>query len=854
MDSQRSVITSKNRVYTIDQECYVIYMGKADRKYRPFLRIGTSAFIPRDIRRHIGSVVLTDRMTGDYFLEADCLEKPVSHHMHYVGSPELVDAVKHFIRNEQIAEQPLGPATDVEREEGGRVVFYGDRNLRVFLDGHRLFDLFDREKQDQHAVYQLQRMHDIVSTVRGAYRSQDFAGSGFMLLQDGSPIVFEDSTLQTVFLHESTAADAAQAMIPIGMLNRFAGQAKRDALLDLCKWHLTRGDALQFMLDPDSANEDPDSPSAWALSLFQLMKQSGADCTALNKPLLAKSGVRLSCLPEEPHLLVQQRISAPGDCVLQLPGEMSWGVHPPLLRGVAYRLDTRKDFSIRHVQETQSFWIRLMGAEPRDQLKDYTDLSEQGRREIIRKLCGLETADDFVGLAVRVWAWNQRALGYDLQDAEMLAGEVETVHRNVGMPMTARLLQDTSSMHLIFLPVEGMSRGVLKSCDAARKKIQDLLDIPSRQSYFESERARLSATLQELLKARHVEPVAAPKTAGNAAAGQSSAAAAAGKSSAATEDAASTAHAGQPEAAGTGRNRAAGPGGSQRGVWTAPADGRRSPGNVSRQMQPQRTGAGGFPWRKIAGAALLLLLVLGIGGFFLRSYWLNGGGETITAVDRSASEAAESPPAENAESDAADSGDTGDVPAPEEAGQELPEEAGQDRPEETREAAGAESAEEAEADPAEQAAGAEQAGQAEADPAEQEPATEAPAAGSENAQQDTVPAAEDGSAAEALPESVSGRWSITEVLRVTNWIAYNNGYALIGEEAFPHRDPDWIYPGNVFMLPDGSMHRVRDHDNMWQIAVEFLSEAYRSSGMQLEEFRAFIENLNYNQTVLQGDE
>ncbi len=42
------------------------------------------------------------------------------------------------------------------------------------------------------------------------------------------------------------------------------------------------------------------------------------------------------------------------------------------------------------------------------------------------------------------------------------------------------------------------------------------------------------------------------------------------------------------------------------------------------------------------------------------------------------------------------------------------------------------------------------------------------------------------------------------------------------EEAGP--DPDWIFPGNVFTLPDGTTRTVVEGDTIWGIAADFIEK------------------------------
>lgn len=872
---------NRNRVYVIDRECYVIYMGKADRKYRPFLRIGSSAFIPRDIRRHIGSVILTDRMTGNYFLEADCLEKPVSHHMHYVGPQELVDAVRHFIRNEQIADQPLGPASDVEKEEGGRVVFYNDGNLRAYLDGHRLFDLFESEKRDRHSLYQLQRIHDIVSGIRGAYREQDLTGHGFVLLPNGAPILYADGQLQSVYLDEQTVEQAAYAMLPLGLLRCFSGQAQRDTILNFCKWQKTRSASLDFVLAPDAETADPDTAAGGASALLQLMEQAGVSCRQVEGLLSEDESSQLTCLPKQPGLQLHDRLSAVPECLLDPPEGIDWiggsGVHPPMLRGVLYRLD--RESAKDDLNAAQTSLQRMMGKQARDLLEDYAELSEGGRRDLLGSICG--TSDQLVQLAVRLWAWNQRFLGQEIAEAATLSEEIESGHRLLPMPVTAFIHRHGRAISQIFLPIDGMSRGVLDACAHGREKVAAVLEIPDRQRYFQSERARLSDTLHELLAARHVVHVEAPvspaktsqSTAAGAATGSSDSTAAGesiGVANSTTAAEENTAVAGAEPERGpegqSGHTPGQRPGKPARSKATHAKVTGEAASKANVDGGRQRAGAdqhAGFRWHRGLNrwlAAAILLLLIGAVFILLRSRTGPDLTERIATGHVEQIEPADTAdPVESAEM--IEPSVSGDSVGPDEPGV-----SGTDGTDGT--AADA-------ADPGEPMAPGEQTAPGDladtgepTDPIEPAGPGVDPADSEERSAMHEPDAAESKaestaeSKAESLPGSVRDigsepeghLWSIQEVLRVTNWIAYNNGYAPIGEATLQRRDPDWIYPDNEFTLPDGSVYRVRQGESMWLIASGFLAEMYRTSRMEREEFRAFIKSLDYTQTVWQWNE
>ncbi|HQA53726.1 MAG TPA: LysM peptidoglycan-binding domain-containing protein, partial [Spirochaetota bacterium] len=65
-----------------------------------------------------------------------------------------------------------------------------------------------------------------------------------------------------------------------------------------------------------------------------------------------------------------------------------------------------------------------------------------------------------------------------------------------------------------------------------------------------------------------------------------------------------------------------------------------------------------------------------------------------------------------------------------------------------------------------------------------------------------------------------------EVFVMANRIAITNNYSPILENQFGKKNPNWIYPDNIFIIPTGERIIVQKGDTLWKIAGDFLLIAH----------------------------
>ena len=62
---EKSSYPSGKRIFRIDDECYIIYLGTGSDDIKPFLRIGNSKNLDDKITSNIYNIVITESYTGN---------------------------------------------------------------------------------------------------------------------------------------------------------------------------------------------------------------------------------------------------------------------------------------------------------------------------------------------------------------------------------------------------------------------------------------------------------------------------------------------------------------------------------------------------------------------------------------------------------------------------------------------------------------------------------------------------------------------------------------------------------------------------------------------------------------------
>jgi hypothetical protein len=172
----------ENRVFRVDRECYLLFLGMDEMDEKPFVRIGNSSWLNEKVLEVISHTVITESFTGNPFGEVG-----LTHHYKglYLGEPRIVEVIKSFFDRFHVKEPEVITYSEQEEREGrDHVYFYNTGNIVVTFDKIRLFDLYAREKSDRHYNYYCSEILNIFRKNPLKWETHNLKGKGFFLTDE----------------------------------------------------------------------------------------------------------------------------------------------------------------------------------------------------------------------------------------------------------------------------------------------------------------------------------------------------------------------------------------------------------------------------------------------------------------------------------------------------------------------------------------------------------------------------------------------------------------------------------------------------------------------------------------------
>ncbi len=150
---EKSSYPAGKRVFRIDDECYIIYLGTSSDDIKPFLRIGNSKNLEDKITSNIYNIVITESYTGNPAYEPYNLNISDLHSNRYVGENSTVDKLLKYLENYNINTENIPHFHDVKTGDHSAMLYmYDNGNLALSYNNKVLFNLHNIEKKDRHFI------------------------------------------------------------------------------------------------------------------------------------------------------------------------------------------------------------------------------------------------------------------------------------------------------------------------------------------------------------------------------------------------------------------------------------------------------------------------------------------------------------------------------------------------------------------------------------------------------------------------------------------------------------------------------------------------------------------------------
>ncbi|MBP7901490.1 MAG: hypothetical protein KA015_01610 [Spirochaetes bacterium] len=197
MELREIIRTNKDRIFMVDPECFIIYTGSELDDPQPFIRIGNWAELPADLIPLIENIIIPDRLIGNPSNEQFNIDIDYLPTNRYIGSKGLVkrylDYQKVFcldLKNAEIvdAEKDIPEITaksGISDKDSFIGIFYSDGNFKIHHNKTDLFNLSESFKTS---------FSDIALNEKLAEISRKIDGTGFFITED-NPIFFKQNTM-----------------------------------------------------------------------------------------------------------------------------------------------------------------------------------------------------------------------------------------------------------------------------------------------------------------------------------------------------------------------------------------------------------------------------------------------------------------------------------------------------------------------------------------------------------------------------------------------------------------------------------------------------------------------------------
>jgi hypothetical protein len=190
MELKEIIKSDKDRLFVLDDECFIIYTADDLADEKPFIRIGNWIDLPSESIPLIENIIVTDSITGNPAHEQFNIDPEFLTTNRYIGSRQVIqnylDFQKNFgldLTNVSVVDVEkdlpyLSKEQSISSKDSFLGIFYTNGNFRVVYKDNTLFDLKEYENKSPVCI----KEHDLVSN--NNKDSVKYSGSGIILLSN----------------------------------------------------------------------------------------------------------------------------------------------------------------------------------------------------------------------------------------------------------------------------------------------------------------------------------------------------------------------------------------------------------------------------------------------------------------------------------------------------------------------------------------------------------------------------------------------------------------------------------------------------------------------------------------------
>ncbi len=190
MELKEIIRSDKDRLFVLDNECFVIFTADDLVDEKPFIRIGNWIDLPPESIPLIENIIVTDSITGNPAHEQFNIDPEFLSTNRYIGSRQVIqnylDFQKNFgldLNNVSVVDVEndlpyLSKELSISSKDSFLGIFYTNGNFRVIYKDETLFDLKEYEDKSPVCI----KEHDYVSNINKD--STKYSGSGIVIFNN----------------------------------------------------------------------------------------------------------------------------------------------------------------------------------------------------------------------------------------------------------------------------------------------------------------------------------------------------------------------------------------------------------------------------------------------------------------------------------------------------------------------------------------------------------------------------------------------------------------------------------------------------------------------------------------------